>query len=134
MRPPRWGGRASVQGLRPGIVHIPPKSYEFPAETITIRRPHASIDPGPFQARNTDLDKFSHGNFDVRYDPGAAALITTLRVEYQFESGITPAEQATVKQRLAAAVQTWNNAPFVLGRTSPASGTSDGPPFGPVTL
>ena len=105
---------------RPGIIHIPPKQYVFPAETITVRHPHAHIDPGPFQEKNTDLGKFSHGNFDVRYDPAAAALITTLRVQYQFESGITVAEQQAVKQRLATALQTWTNAPFVLKTDDPA--------------
>jgi hypothetical protein len=104
----------------PGIVQIPPKTYVFEGDTITVRHPYADIDVGPFRENNTDLGKFSHGNFDVRYDPKAAALITTLRVEYKFESGITPTEQSLVKQRLAAAVRQWSNAPFYLKTENPA--------------
>jgi hypothetical protein len=104
----------------PGIIQIPPKTYVFSGETITVTPPYAHIDVGPFRESNTDLGKFSHGNFDVRYDPRAAALITTFRVECKFESGITPGEQLTVKQRLASAVQLWNNAPFYLKTDNPA--------------
>jgi hypothetical protein len=108
---------------RPGIIYIPPKKYVFPAETITVKHPHADIDPGPFKESNTDLGKFSHGNFDVRYDPSSAALITTFRVNYKFESGITLAEQRIVKQRLNKAVQHWSKAPFYLKTDDPARNT-----------
>jgi hypothetical protein len=107
-------------GARPGIIHIPPKKFVFPAETITVKHPHADIDPGPFRENNTDLEKFSHGHFDVRYEPSSAALITTFRVKYKFESGITPAEQRTVKLRLSTALKTWTKAPFVLKTDDPA--------------
>lgn len=104
----------------PGIIHIPPTTYVFEGDTITVTPPYAHIDVGRFSETNTDLGKFSHGNFDVRYDPRVAAVITTLRVEYEFESGITPAEQLTVKQRLASAVQQWHDAPFYLKTDDPA--------------
>jgi len=104
----------------PGIIHIPPKRYAFPPLTITLQHPWAHIDPGPFHKTDTDLGKFSHGNFDVRYDSKAAALITTFRVKYHFEAGITAAEQTQVKERLAAAVKNWTNAPFYLKTDDPA--------------
>lgn len=104
----------------PGIIQIPPKVYTFPDDKIVVKRPNAKIDPGSFHKLDTDLGKFSHGNFDVRYDPAAAALITTLRVEYKFESGITPAEQQSLKKRLAGAVKQWSNAPFYLKTKDPA--------------
>jgi hypothetical protein len=59
---------------------------------------------------NTDLQKFSHGNFDVAYDPRQAILQVTLKVTYRFEEGITPDRQAGLKARLDRAVQAWDNA------------------------
>jgi hypothetical protein len=71
-------------------------------------------DPGPFSKTNTDLGKFSHGNFDVLYIPGEGELWVILKVKYEFESGVTAAEQGVVKSRLASAVQAWDNAQATL--------------------
>jgi len=67
-------------------------------------------DTGPFSEYDTDLGKFSHGNFDVMYIPGEGELWIILKVKYKFEKGITSSEQTAVKQRLAQAVQAWDNA------------------------
>jgi hypothetical protein len=105
---------------KPGIIQIPPKTYVFSGDTITVTHPYAHIDLGPFEERDTDLGKFSHGNFDVRYVPKAAELVVTLRVKFEFESGISPAEQLTTMKNLVAAVKVWNNAPFYLKTNDPA--------------
>jgi hypothetical protein len=74
-------------------------------------------DPGPFSEYDTDLGKFSHGNFDAMYIPGDGELWIILKVKYEFESGVTAGEQATVKFRLATAVQAWDNAQATLETT-----------------
>ena len=55
-------------------------------------------DTGPFSARNTDLGKFSHGNFDVDYDPNQATLMVTLKVTYRFRKGHYPGEPAQLEK------------------------------------
>jgi hypothetical protein len=74
-------------------------------------------DTGPFSETDTDLGKFSHGNFDVLYIPGEGELWVILKVKYAFESGVTSAEQKTVKANLAAAVKAWDNAQATLEST-----------------
>jgi hypothetical protein len=67
-------------------------------------------DPGPFTKINTDLGKFSHGNFDVRYAPAEGELIVTLKVDYDFDKGVNAAEQAAIKTRMQQAVDAWDKA------------------------
>lgn len=68
------------------------------------------IDPGKFSRKNTDLGKFSHGNFDVEYRPREGRLAVGLKVKYQFESGINLAARTGVMNRLRQAVRAWSNA------------------------
>lgn len=76
--------------------------------------PLAVPDPGPFSEYNTDLGKFSHGNFDALYIPGEGELWIVLKVKYKFEKGVTGPEQAAVKANLGQAVQAWDNAQATL--------------------
>ena len=71
-------------------------------------------DPGPFSEYNTDLGKFSHGNFDAMYLPGDGELLIVLKVKYKFEKGVTPGEQTAVRGRLHLAVKAWDNAQATL--------------------
>jgi hypothetical protein len=72
--------------------------------------PMSIPDPGPFSKKDTDLGKFSHGNFDVRYDPTEGELIVTLKVKWEFDDEITAAERTALKQRFAQAIQAWDKA------------------------
>jgi hypothetical protein len=67
-------------------------------------------DPGPFSEYDTDLGKFSHGNFDALYIPGDGELWIILKVKYEFEKGITPGEQTAIRGRMYLAVKAWDNA------------------------
>ncbi len=68
------------------------------------------LDVGPFARRHTDLGKFSHGDFDVDYDPRKGELVVTLKVTFSFEDGISPASHAALKWRLAQGVKAWDSA------------------------
>ena len=81
-------------------------------KNIGIRVP--TMDTGPFSRRNTDLGKFSHGNFDVSYHPYLGYLFVMLKVKYQFESGINSAKRSALKYRLKQAIKTWDNAGIYL--------------------
>lgn len=78
-----------------------------------------SKDPGEFGKKDTDLGKFSHGNFDVKYQPIDAALWVTLRVRYKFRGGISEAEQRSLKQRFTDAVSQWDGAGACLRTNNP---------------
>jgi hypothetical protein len=67
-------------------------------------------DPGPFTRVRTNLGKFSHGMFDVAYDPDEGELNVTLKVKYAFQEGITPADQTYFKSRFKEAVRNWDKA------------------------
>jgi hypothetical protein len=66
-------------------------------------------DPGPFKETDTDLGKFSHGNFDAEYRPQAAQLLITFRAKYDFESGIPLLHQAEMKAGMLAAIDMWSH-------------------------
>lgn len=74
-------------------------------------------DPGPFSEYDTDLGKFSHGNFDALYIPGDGELWIVLKVKYQFEDGISPGDKSAVKWKMQRAVQAWDNAQATLETT-----------------
>jgi hypothetical protein len=78
------------------------------------RFPAPKIDPGRFEERRTDLGKFSHGCFDVAYLPSSGSIFVTLRVQYRFEDGISGDQKTAFKNRLSAAVRTWDNADVFL--------------------
>ncbi len=67
-------------------------------------------DTGPFSAYDTDLGKFSHGNFDALYIPGDGELWIVLKVKYEFEKGISGGEQTAIRGRMYMAVKNWDNA------------------------
>lgn len=71
-------------------------------------------DPGPFSEYDTDLGKFSHGNFDALYIPGEGELWIVLKVKYAFEKGISAGEQTAIRGRMYLAVQAWDNAQATL--------------------
>ncbi len=75
-------------------------------------------DPGTFSRRNTSLGKFSHGNFDVEYDPDEGELNVILKVKYGFDRALTPGEQSEVKRRLQQAVAAWDNVQATLETSS----------------
>src|SRR4051794_701756 len=102
------------------VIVIPEQRPDKPATTISP--PPISPtgkDTGPFNRNNTDLGKFSHGNFDVAYDPGKATLQVTLKVTYRFEKEINPNAQNQFKVRLNKAVQAWDNAGAYLRSKGP---------------
>src|SRR5262245_49026558 len=74
-------------------------------------------DPGPFSAYDTDLGKFSHGNFDAMYIPGEGELWIVLKVKYDFEKGISSGEQTAIRGRMYMAVKNWDNAQATLEST-----------------
>jgi hypothetical protein len=74
-------------------------------------------DPGPFSEFDTDLGKFSHGNFDAMYIPGDGELWIVLKVKYKFEKGITSGEQTAIRGRTYLAVKAWDNAQATLETT-----------------
>src|SRR5262249_7872328 len=67
-------------------------------------------DPGPFTRVRTNLGKFSHGMFDVAYDPDEGELNVTLKVKYAFQEGITPADQTYFKGWFKEALRNWDKA------------------------
>jgi muconolactone delta-isomerase len=71
-------------------------------------------DTGPFSEFNTDLDKFSHGNFDVAYDPNEGELNVTLKVKFGFDKHLTTGEQTAIRARMYMAVKAWDNAQATL--------------------
>ena len=74
-------------------------------------------DPGPFSEYDTDLGKFSHGNFDAMYIPGDGEFWIVLKVKYKFEKGITSGEQTAIRGRMHLAVRAWDNAQATLEST-----------------
>lgn len=54
--------------------------------------------------RNTDLGKFSHGNFDFNFDPNEPSVTIVVRVKYKLQKGISSEEAARFKERLQKAV------------------------------
>jgi len=88
-----------------------------PSRGIVCRHPPS--DRGAFHKYNTDLGKFSHGNFDVAYDSRLGILQVTLRVTYRFQSGITLAKQNEFKNNLKGAAAAWDNAGVYLRSADP---------------
>jgi hypothetical protein len=76
-------------------------------------------DPGPFAEKDTDLGKFSHGNFDVEYQPKAAKVQVTLKLAFDF------ADDAPIKDRqefidsMRKAVGIWDRTNVFLRTTNP---------------
>ncbi len=66
-------------------------------------------DTGPFKETDTDLGKFSHGNFDVEYMPQAGKLLITFRAKYEFQSGIPLNQQAEMKAGMLDAIDIWSH-------------------------
>lgn len=71
--------------------------------------PTIKKDPGSFGKKDTDLGKFSHGNFDVEYRPDKAELMTTFRAKYEFESGIPVHQITEFKNGMLQAIDVWDN-------------------------
>ena len=64
---------------------------------------------------NTDLGKFSHGNFDFVYDPAGPAITAVVRVKYDFEPGIGLEDQKTFKNKMQEAVdEHWNSQAYLV--------------------
>lgn len=72
-------------------------------------QPGQKRDPGPFAEHNTDLGKFSHGNFDVAYRPSDAELVITFKAKFEFESGIPIYQQQEMRNGFQAGIAMWNN-------------------------
>jgi hypothetical protein len=71
--------------------------------------PKPKKDPGRFGEVDTDLNKFSHGNFDVEYLPDQAIVLTTFRAKYEFEQGIPVTFQQEMKKGMLRAIENWSN-------------------------
>lgn len=121
-----WG---HSEGVVPGQIGSTSKELS-PYRRVDIiaspvrKPPYVEVSPdledtGPFYKYNTDLGKFSHGNFDVAYDPRLGILQVTLKVAYGFESGITVDKQEEFKTNLRGAVQAWDNAGVYLRSGDP---------------
>lgn len=54
--------------------------------------------------RNTDLSKFSHGNFDFNFDPTSHVATVVVRVKPTFEEGISAEEKSAFISKLHRAV------------------------------
>jgi len=76
-------------------------------------------DTGAFSEKNTDLGKFSHGDFDVEYVPEEGTLWVTLKVKYEFQKGIPADRRAQFKRDLQAAVDRWDNSGVFLETKNP---------------
>jgi hypothetical protein len=103
------------RALKNFLDHVDKRSK--PADEVAARTgnkqmgmPIAIPDPGPFSKKDTDLGKFSHGDFDIAYDPAEGELTVTLKVKWEFEDGISEPDQAWLKQRFQAAVAAWDKA------------------------
>ncbi len=81
-------------------------------------------DPGPFKETDTDLGKFSHGNFDAEYIPKQAKLLITFRAKYEFETGIPLNQQAEFKTGMLDAIDVWSHSGIYL-RTTNAEALND---------
>ena len=77
------------------------------------------VDAGKFSAKNTSLGKFSHGNFDVEYDPASATLQVTLRVKFEFADGISADKQRQFKDLFQQAVGRWDQSGVYLKTDQP---------------
>jgi hypothetical protein len=74
---------------------------------------------------DTDLGKFSHGNFDYNYNPNEPSVTIVVRVKYQFEEGISEADKAAFKKMTEEAVRDgWNERAELV----PADGTGPSVP------
>jgi hypothetical protein len=80
--------------------------------------PPARVDTGPFKETDTDLGKFSHGNFDVEYLPRIGQLHITFKAQYEFESGIPLYQQNEMKRGMLDAIEMWTHCGIFLRTTS----------------
>jgi uncharacterized protein YukE len=86
------------------------------AKNLTDPQPHQSV----FLESDTDLGKFSHGNFDYNYDPNEPSVTIVVRVKYEFEEGISEEDKRKFKQMTEEAVRDgWNERAELV----PADGT-----------
>ncbi|GIH09428.1 hypothetical protein Rhe02_74950 [Rhizocola hellebori] len=86
------------------------------AKSLSDPQPLRSI----FLESDTDLGKFSHGNFDYNYDPNEPSVTIVVRVKYDFEEGISEEEKLKFKAMTEAAVRDgWNERAELV----PADGT-----------
>lgn len=76
-------------------------------------------DTGPFSKTDTDLGKFSHGDFDVAYEPVRAVLQVTLKLKFEFEEGITLQSQQETRRRMSEAIQFWDGCGVVFKSRDP---------------
>jgi uncharacterized protein YukE len=75
------------------------------AQSLTEIKPLEPI----YLESDTDLGKFSHGNFDYNYNPNEPSVTIVVRVKYQFEEGISEADKAAFKKMTEEAVRDgWN--------------------------